>query len=169
MKKFFIILGVILVILIIVIFISNSLKAEDISSSHNLTYQGNILVKSKNPIYTSNYTNKILYLTDNGIKEYNTNTGISTILNPIILVKGLAYDAQSEKYLVLGTNGKLYNLSSSGILTSYGDQQTLYSKLYDTLSGGYYIQSTNSADFFYSGTVSGKNTGTYGSIILISK
>lgn len=166
MKKFFIIIGIIILIIIIIVYFSLGTDFSS-STSLNLTYQGNILVKSQKPIYTSNYTNKILYLTESGLREYNTDTNTSKILNPETSVKGLAYDAQSGKYLILGINGKLYNLSNDGTLISYGNQQTLYSKLHDTKAGGYYLESTDKL-FFYTGSVSPKNTGTYGKIILKS-
>ena len=162
---------IIVIIIIIIIIIGIMMYAGGGSAKpvvpgvqKTLKYNDKVLVKSSKILKTSNYIDKILYLTLSGLVEYDINTGESKVLNPIITVKGLAYDKSSELYLVLSNTGKLYNLDHDGILTPYGNDLLTYSKLYDT-EKGYYIQTTDNYFTFIGGS-SIRNKNLYGDIQL---
>lgn len=136
---------------------------ENIPRAKNLVYGNTKLYSGENLIFTSNYTDKILFSTDSGIKEFNTETGASRNINPI-KPKGLAYDKKTGKFIVLDNSGRLYNIGNTGELNLVDSG---YSNLYDTQNSGYYLES--GSDFSYIGGFSQKNIGNYDQIKLSIK
>lgn len=168
----FLLIGIVIAVLIGIVILMVYLSSNGSTTtprtfdnkSKSLKYGNTVLVSSNKIIKTSNRTDKILYLTSLGLREYNTNTGRTVLLNPITDVKGLAYDQNSENYIVLDGNGKLFNLDENGILTLSSSGQNTYKQLYDTLTGYFFM--TTDGNFSYMGGKSVKNPGDYGEIQL---
>lgn len=149
-----------IVLIIVVYYFSGSTTDRAVKS---LSYDRTLLTKSKNLTYTTNYDNKILYLTSTGLWEYDTTEKKSTKINSRTDIKGLAFDKQSNKYIVLDNTGILYRLSEDGTMLQFNDLRSSESQLYDTRNG-YYIASDGIVN--YVGGYSPKVTDEYGSIML---
>lgn len=151
-----------LVVLLVLYFYFSDNSGSD-RAVKSLVYDRTLLAKSKTLIYTSNYDNKILYLTSTGLWEYDTVEKRSTRVNSRTDIKGLAFDKQSNKYIVLDTTGILYQLSSDGTMVQFDDLRTTVSNLYDT-QNGYYISADGLVN--YVGGYSPKVIDEYGPIML---
>lgn len=165
MNKNIIISIAVFVILIVLIVLFLYLRGDSTSDRtvKSLVYDRTLLTKSKNLIYTSNYDDKILYLTSTGLWEYDIIEKKSTQLNTRTDIKGLAFDKQSNNYIVLDATGILYHLSSDGTMTEFDDLRSTDSKLYDT-ENGYYIYVDGLVN--YVGGYSPKVIDEYGNIML---
>lgn len=154
-----IVIGIVLVLIIVFIFYFLYSGADVDTTQKIISYKNKELLRGTNPIFTSDYKNKILYSNKQGIFMFDTKTKETKKIESL-KAKGLAYDLGTNKFIILDEFGKLYNLENDKLnnLTSG------YSNLYDT-NNGYYLESGENFSFVGGKSIK-KINGIFGDIKL---
>lgn len=150
-------LAVLILTIVFMVYFYNS-SEQVVVRQKTLLYDNKKLFTGSEIVFTTNYSDKILYNTTNGLKEYDIVSGTFRNISSIKAI-GLAFDKNTGNYIVLDKNGRLFNLKNNGDLKLIDSG---YSDLYDTQIGGYYMKSGD--DFSYIGARSAKNNGNYGDL-----